>query len=286
MQSRHSIKSSCLSAFAIRVVIALVGLLAAHPARAADLFRLDRIAIVRFAPSGTDRLSVQSGLLPIQGAIQWRPATQIARPANTPDWALNRTLISNEAWAAYHALGFGALDGYILEEGAMTIFIGDKGYKAVAVDTELVGYRTDGRLINISTRAVLAGAGDEIIAGFVIQNRPRAVLVRVVGPGLANFGVNNFAPDPFLSVKRSGQTLHFNDNWSTRPDAGLIAAATAHAGAFPLESGSADAVRVLVLQPGAYTVHATTAGPAIRGGAVLLEIYSLPDNAIYEDPAL
>jgi hypothetical protein len=36
---------------------------------------------------------------------------------------------------------------------------------------------------------------------------------------------------------------------------------------------------VLVLQPGAYTVHATTAGPAIRGGSVLVEIYSLPDES-------
>lgn len=274
------------SLIAALLLAALIGLLAAHPTRAADLFRLDRIAIVRFAPVGTDQLSVQQGLLTLKGPTQWRPATRIARPANTPDWALNRNLISVEAWAAYHALGFGALDGYILEEGAMTIFIGDKGYKAVAVDAELVSYRTDGRLINLSTRAVLAGVGDEITAGFVIENRPRAVLVRVVGPGLARFGVSNFASDPFLSVQRNGQTLHFNDNWSTRPDAGLIAGATAHAGAFPLDSGSADAARVLVLQPGAYTVHATTAGPAIRGGAVLIEIYSLPDDAVYDDPAL
>jgi hypothetical protein len=268
------------------LLVALVGLLAAHRAHAADLFRLDRIAIVRFTSAGTDRLSVQQGVLSLEGTSQWRPASQIARPAHTPDWALNRNLVTVEAWLAYYRLGSGALDGFILEEGAMTIRIGDQGYKAVAVDPEMVSYRTDGRLINISTRAVLASAADELISGFVIEHRPRAVLIRVVGPGLAKFGVTNFAPDPFLSVKRNGQTLHYNDNWSTRSDAALIAAATAHGGAFPLENGSADAARVLILQPGAYTVHATTAGPAVRGGAVLLEIYSLPDDAIYEDPAL
>jgi hypothetical protein len=267
-------------------MLALIALLLNWRADAADLFRLDRIAVVRFTPVGTDRLAMQQGLLTLKGPGSWRPASELARPANTPDWALNRLLVSVDAWLAYHSLGFGALDGYILEEGAMTIFIGDKGYKAVALDAELVSYRTDGRLINISTLAVLAGAGDEIISGFVIENRPRAVLVRVVGPGLTKFGVSNVAPDPFLSVKRNGQTVHFDDNWSSRPDAGLIAAATAHAGAFPLDPGSADAARVLILQPGAYTVHATTAGPAIRGGAVLLEVYSLPDDAIYEDPAL
>jgi hypothetical protein len=267
------------------LLLAFTALLTNGRASAADLFRLDRIAIVRFTPIGPDRLAVQSGLLTLAGATQWRPASEIARPANTPDWALDRNLITVDAWLAYHALGFGALDGFILEEGATTIPVGDQRYKAVAVDLERAAYRTDGRLINLSTRATLADAGDEIIAGFVIEHRPRAVLVRAVGPGLAKFGVSNFAPDPFLSVKRNGQTAHFNDNWSARPDAPLIAAAAAHAGAFPLDADSKDSARVLVLPPGAYTVHATTAGPAIRGGSVLLEIYSLPDDAVYEDPA-
>jgi hypothetical protein len=280
MQPTHTPNSSRLAGV---LLLALIALLLNWRTYAADLFRLDRIAIVRFTPVGTDRLSVQSGLLTLKGPAQWRPASEMPRPANTPDWALNRNLVTTDAWLAYHALGSGALDGYILEEGGMSIPIGDKTYKAVAVDAEMVSYRTDGRLINISTRATLPDAGDEIIAGFVIENRPRAVLVRAVGPGLAKFGVTNFAPDPFLSVKRNGQTQHFNDNWSTRPDAALIAAATAHAGAFPLDTGSADAALVLVLQPGAYTVHATTAGPAIRGGNVLLEVYSLPDDAIYEE---
>jgi hypothetical protein len=280
MSPRRS--SPTLASLGSWLLAALLGLLAGLPVHAGDLFRLDRIGIVRFTPAGPGRLAMQTGLLPLQGPIQWRPASEIDRPANTPEWALNRTLVTVDAWLAYHALGFGALDGFVLEEGAVTIRVGEKDYKAVAVDPESVAYRTDGRLINISTRAVLADAGDEVVAGFVIENRPRAVLVRVIGPGLAKFGVSNFAPDPFLSVKRNGQTQHFNDNWSTRPDVALIAAASAHAGAFPLENDSADAARVLILAPGAYTVHATTAGPAIRGGAVLLEIYSLPDDAVYE----
>jgi hypothetical protein len=175
------------------------------------------------------------------------------------------------------------LQGFTLEEGAQTIFVGDTAYKAIAVNPD--PYLFNGNLINVSTRANVAGASDEIIAGFVIEDRPRAVLVRAIGPGLARFGVTNALADPFLSVKKSGQTVYFNDDWSTRPDAALIAAATAHAGAFPLETGSRDAARVLVLNPGAYTVHATAATPATAGGSVLVEIYSLPDDAIYEESA-
>jgi hypothetical protein len=141
----------------------------------------------------------------------------------------------------------------------------------------------DGALINVSTRATLADAGDELVAGFVVEKRPRHVLIRAVGPGLVKFGVAGAVADPFFSLKNGTQTVQTSDNWSTQSDAQLVAAATAHVGAFPLDEGSRDAARVVVLEPGAYTVHVTTAGPGIRGGNVLVEIYSLPDDAFYEE---
>jgi hypothetical protein len=278
MTSQRSAKANYVAAFLLG---ALIALLLNWPARAADPFRLDRIGVVRLTAVGAEKLRTQQGVLLLSGEVNWRPGTEIARPANTPDWALDRPLITIEAFQAYHILGLYALQGFMLEEGAQTILIGDKAYKAIGRNPE--PYMFDGALINLSTRATLAGAGDEVVAGFVIEQRARPVLIRAVGPGLAKFGVGNAVSDPFLSVKQNGQTVHFNDDWSTRPDAGLIAAATAHAGAFPLESGSHDAARVLVLEPGAYTVHATTAGPAIAGGSVLVEIYRLPDDAIYDE---
>ncbi|MCX6955720.1 MAG: hypothetical protein NTV51_26550 [Verrucomicrobia bacterium] len=266
-------------------LIALIGSCLALRALAADPFRLDRVAVTRFTAVGTDKLLREIGVLTVKGELRWRPASEEPRPANAPNDALNRTLISIPAWRAYYGLGSNSLMGFQLEEGSVVIRVGTEEFFAIAPNPDGVAYLNDGRLINISTRAVLADAGSEIIAGFVIENRPRAVLVRAVGPGLAKFGVTNAAPDPFLSVKRNGLTEHFNDNWSTRSDRVQIVAATAQAGAFPLDPGSADAARVLVLEPGVYTVHVTTAGPAIRGGAVLLEVYSLPDGIDYTEPA-
>lgn len=276
----HSLKSNAIAAVLLLVLLAT---LVAHRADAADPMRLERIGVIRFSPLGDDKLVRQSGTLSVKGEIAWRFSSSELRPANTPPSALNRILISREAWSNYYSLGFGALQGFMLEEGGVTAWIGTERFHFVAPDPDATAYFHDGRLINISTRANLAGAGDEIIAGFVIEHRPRTVLIRAVGPGLAQFGVTHAAPDPFLSVKRGGLTEHFNDNWSTRPDADVIAFAATRAGAFPLAKGSADAARVLVLQPGVYTVHATTAGPAIAGGAVLLEVYSLPDDLDYED---
>lgn len=278
MSSHRSAKRHYVAAF---ILGALIALLLSASARAADPFRLDRVGVVRFSPAGSDRLLTQQGVLLLTGEVNWRPAVEIARPPQTPDWALNRTLITVEAYAAYRILGLYALQGFELQEGAQNIFIGDQTYKAIGTNPE--PYIFDGTLINLSTRATLADAGDELVAGFVVEKRARPVLIRAVGPGLVKFGVAGAVADPFFSLKKGTQTVHSSDDWSNQSDARLVAAATAHVGAFPLDQGSRDAARVVLLEPGAYTVHVTTAGPGIRGGNVLVEIYSLPDDAIYEE---
>ena len=86
-----------------------------------------------------------------------------------------------------------------------------------------------------------------------------------------------------LEIKRNGQTIHDNDDWSWSPvAAGQVNQATGRVGAFPLDPGSRDAARVAVLPPGAYTLHAKIPGIGIASGTVLLEIYLLPNDFLYE----
>jgi hypothetical protein len=276
MNLTRSPRATYVAAF---ILGALIALLLFTPARGADPFRLDRVAIVRFTPLGADRLTRQTGVLHVDGHIQWRFSTEVARPASTPDYALNRPLILGTAWSAYFSLGTFVLSGFMLEEGGINITVGTEIFKAVTPNPE--PYMFDGRVINLSTRATLGAAGDEIVAGFVIEGRPRPVLVRVIGPGLTRFGLTNAAADPRLSLRQNGQALLASDNWSSEANASLIAAASAHVGAFPLETGARDAASVVTLAPGVYTLHAQSVNPAL-GGAVLLEIYSLPDDAIYD----
>jgi len=256
----------------------LLALIAARPARAAEPFRLDRVGVVQFTAAGEGKLRRHSGVLYQSGQVTWRLSTEVPRPDNTPDWAMGRTLITNAAWLSYRALGFNALDNFELTDGMVRIAIGEESFHFIAPNP--LGYLATGRVINISTRARVAAGGDEVIAGFVIEGSPRAVLVRAVGPTLARFGVAGPVPDPFLSVKRNGLTLQFNDNWWTRPDAAEIRAAAAMVGAFPLDENSRDAARLLILSPGAYTVHVQTAAPEVPGGHVLVEVYSVPDETI------
>jgi hypothetical protein len=277
MNTIRSPRSTYVAAF---ILGALIALLLVRPSRGAEPFRLDRVGVVRFTAVGTDQLLRQNGVLDLHGIATWRPGTQIARPTNTQDWALDRPLVLRTAWHAYHALASGALAGFMLEEGAVTIRFGDEEFLAIAPDPDAAVF--NGRISNLSTRAVLQNGLDEVIAGFVIEDRSRTVLLRVIGPGLAQFGVFNPAHDPYLTLKQSGEILATNNDWSAQPDAALVSCAGARSGAFPLPVGSRDAALVVVLPPGAYTVHGSPAGPSFVPGAVLVEIYALPEDVIWD----
>lgn len=107
------------------------------------------------------------------------------------------------------------------------------------------------RLVNLSARAQV-GTGDKmLIPGLVIGGSdPVRVLVRVVGPGLAGFGVTGALARPSMTLF-SGQAQRLtNSGWSAGVQKADIAAAAASVGAFPLVEGSADCAALLTLQRG------------------------------------
>ncbi len=129
------------------------------------------------------------------------------------------------------------------------------------------------RLINVSTRAFVGTGDQQLIGGFVIAGPgKKRVLIRGVGPRLADLGVPAVLADPILTVFNSAATrIAGNDNWNQNANAAEIAAVSAQVGAFSLTAGSADAALLLELDPGAYT--ASIAGVANATGVALVEIY-------------
>ncbi|MEZ5277799.1 MAG: hypothetical protein R3F07_15565 [Opitutaceae bacterium] len=122
----------------------------------------------------------------------------------------------------------------------------------------------------------------------------REVLIRVVGPSLAQFEVEDLCADPDFRLFRDGQPFqqaeflsedHYSDWWGTyiREDGREVIITPVSAfekifelvGAFPLLEGSKDAAQVERLPPGAYTVVAE-AEEGDPGGEVLIEVYFLP----------
>ncbi len=272
MNSLRSAKITYLAAFVFGGLIALIF---AAPARSAEAFRLDRLAIVQFTPAADNQLMLRHGVLSVAGDVQWRGSQTIAHPANLPTWILVRNLVRVDAWLAFHGLGGLATADFEILKGAERVVIAEQAYMAVAPREGALG--ATGKLINISTRAKLLG-GDVVIAGFVIEDRPRAVLVRAVGPSLRQFNVASAHPDPWVTVKRNGETIAGNDDWSNQQFPRLVEQASGRVGAFPLDNTSLDGAIVVILAPGAYTVHVGSDRSDVPSGDVLVEVFSVPED--------
>lgn len=134
---------------------------------------------------------------------------------------------------------------------------------------------SEGQMINISARALVPG-GDTLIGGVVLAGGgSRRILVRAIGPTLANFGVSGVLADPQIELF-AGQTLvSANDNWKDSDEADLIALAAAQAGAFSLDNNSKDACLIANLVAGSYSVVVT--GKGATAGVCLIELYLLPE---------
>jgi hypothetical protein len=95
-------------------------------------------------------------------------------------------------------------------------------------------------LANLSSRGGSHDGADTMIAGFVVRDGTLPVLLRAVGPTLADFGVNDPMSDPSIAlVDQQNQTLASNDDWHD-PD-GVTAEQMTAVGAFALPDDSKDA---------------------------------------------
>jgi hypothetical protein len=189
------------------------------------------------------------------GAPAWNQAVDFTAP--TPD-------IENVGLVTDHAGGVIAGFDHFPQGGGLDV---------VAKRLLANGTFPQARLINVSTRAFVGTADQQLIGGFVIAGPgKKRVLIRGIGPRLADFGVSGVLADPTLNVFNGANVLvASNDNWSQNANAAAIATIAAQVGAFSLNPGSADAALLLELDPGAYT--AAVAGSGNSTGVALAEIY-------------
>lgn len=151
-----------------------------------------------------------------------------------------------------------------------------------AKDTNGVGlvevYEADSgpaQFVNLSTR-IFVGEGSSVgIAGIVVSGTKRKrLLIRGIGPTLAEYGVQDPLPDPVLSLVDSSNALvASNDDWGTAVNAAECAAESLKVGAFGLPAASKDAAMLVTISPGAYTGIVRDAGGA--AGVVLIEVYEV-----------
>jgi glucose/arabinose dehydrogenase len=128
------------------------------------------------------------------------------------------------------------------------------------------------RLGNISGRASVQAGNNVLIAGFIVGNNIGAakVVVRGMGPSLAQAGVTNPLPDPTLELRdNNGALVIANDNWQDNSAQATQISANGLAPGNPAEAAVATS-----LVPGTYT--AIVAGKNGGSGVGVVEVYNLP----------
>ena len=140
------------------------------------------------------------------------------------------------------------------------------------------------RLVNISSRGVVGSGQNIIIPGVVINgSSARLLLVRAIGPSLAQFGVAGTIGNPQITVTRVGSpgVVASNDDWNAQNNSTVFTATevrdyTSRAAAFPLAEGSRDAALILSTATNVnYTIQVS--GVAGDTGVALVEVYDVTD---------
>jgi DNA-binding beta-propeller fold protein YncE len=126
---------------------------------------------------------------------------------------------------------------------------------------------TTGQPLNIATRLQIQSGDNVLIGGFIITGpagSTKKVLIRGIGPSLANFGVAGTIPDPFLELHKPDGSVVTNDNWQQAPNVAEIPSGFA-------PSNDLESIIYTSLSPGNYT--AILKGAHGEAGVGLVEAY-------------
>jgi N-acetylneuraminic acid mutarotase len=173
-----------------------------------------------------------------------------AQPSNDLESAIVRTLDPGSYTAILRgkgdATGIGVVQAYDLNQAANSKFG------------------------NIATRGFVDSGDNAMIGGFIIgpaSGGSTVVVVRAIGPSLANFGVSGALSDPTVELHDgNGATIAFNDNWADDANQGSIPQS--------LRPGDPhESALYRVLPPGDYTAIMRGTGNSI--GIGLVEVYNV-----------
>ena len=146
-------------------------------------------------------------------------------------------------------------------------------------------------IVNVSARVAL-GEGEIVTPGFVVLGEQKKLLIRAVGPKLADLGVGSPLPNPTMTVYKTRydgnppDVVATIDDWKEDNDnVAEIVTAMSSAGAFPLEptetfqgrpfmtDDTSSAAALITLDVGVYTVQVSSADEGT--GEVLVEVYEV-----------
>jgi uncharacterized delta-60 repeat protein len=137
--------------------------------------------------------------------------------------------------------------------------------------------------VNVSTRLAVGTGDDALIEGFIVQGpagSSKKIMVRALGPSLAQFGVGDALANPTLEIRNSNNAIvATNNDWKTTQVGGLITGdqfaeltASQLAPSHDLESAM-----IANLAPGSYT--AVVRGAGNTAGTGLVDAFDLSPSS-------
>jgi DNA-binding beta-propeller fold protein YncE len=139
---------------------------------------------------------------------------------------------------------------------------------ALATNNVSAAQPSAGQALNIATRMSVQTGDNVLIAGFIVTGpggSTKKVLIRGMGPSLAQFGVTDTLSDPFLELHNPDGSVVSNDNWQ-QGDTSQIPSGFA-------PSDPRESVIVATLTPGNYS--AVVKGAHGETGIGIAEVYDL-----------
>ena len=137
------------------------------------------------------------------------------------------------------------------------------------------------QLSAVGTRGLVSTEDNVMISGFIIaDSSPISLLIRALGPSLADAGLHRVLPDPLLELHDGDGNLIFsNDNWRDTQEAEIEATGLA-------PTNDLESAMVVDLFPGKYA--AVFSGVDETIGLGFLQIYSLdlPIRELNPDPII
>ena len=191
-------------------------------------------------------------------------------------------IVATSARVGAFPLATGSADNAVLTAlaaGAYTVAVGPGAGGAGTALAEIYGTGAPaepGTLRNISIRGRVSGDEQPLIAGLVVApGAARTVLIRGIGPSLADFGV----AVPLGAVRlrlfnNAGQLVAEGAPSQGDSNAAEIRGVADVVGAFPLAAEATDPALLVALGPGSYSIEVT--GRPGSAGEVLAEIYAVP----------
>ncbi|WP_414659960.1 outer membrane protein assembly factor BamB family protein [Horticoccus sp. 23ND18S-11] len=232
---------------------------------------LGQLGFAGFVPD--PKLEIYSGQVSLQANDNWLPNDDVS------GFSLADTAAGVGAFPLVPGSRDAAMIPLPLPPGSYTAHVGaangGQGVALVEVYDARAGDST-GRIINLSTRGQVGTGANFLIAGVVVSGTgSMRLLLRGIGPGLAQFGVPGVLARPRMEIFRGAVSLGSNAGWvGDGLSKGDLAGAAATVAAFPLSEASLDSAMVFDALPGEYTIQISGVGGT--SGEAMVEVYVLP----------